>query len=81
MSSLSLGRPHSAKDSAKDSADGCGKCPFGGIWKFIYEFISLRSCYAIRSASKIKAIAIDSVDMQKRECLYTVPFPLKDAFS
>lgn len=32
------------------------------------------------SVSKIKAIAIDSVDMQKRECLYTAPFPLKDAF-
>jgi hypothetical protein len=29
---------------------------------------------------KIKAIAIDSMDMQNRGCLYTAPFPLKDAF-
>jgi hypothetical protein len=45
-----------------------------------YEFVPLRSCYAMGSVSKIKAIAIDSVGMQKRECLYTAPFPLKDAF-
>ena len=30
-----------SSDSMNDSADGCGKCPFGGIWKSFYEFVPI----------------------------------------